>query len=225
MDADKKRQLIAEAVLKKIASVQVLGVGTGRMLNVFISHLSQAFRSGHLDLRYAIASSLETEKRLQAAGIPVQPFNQSDPVELYIDGADEVDALGYVLKGGGGALLREKILAHAAQEFWVLVEDKKMVKALGAFPLACEVLPWARSFVARSIFKLGARAVYRENFITDQGHCILDVHDWPLAPYHEKSQILQNIPGLLEHGLFVQEKPKQVFVSDGVTVDCRSFAL
>ena len=200
---------VAKAALEYIEDNVIVGVGTGSTVNYFINELATI--KHRIDA--CVASSVATEKRLRALGISVIDLNVADDVTIYIDGADEVDANRQMIKGGGGALTREKIIATVASQFVCIVESHKVVKSLGQFALAVEVLPIARSFVARELVKLGGDPQYRENFITDNGNCILDVFNLPLDVPCQLEDTINVIPGVVENGLFAKRLADRVLVS------------
>jgi ribose 5-phosphate isomerase A len=205
--ASEKKQA-AIAALEFIKSGMILGVGTGSTVNYFIEAL--ATQKNKIDV--VIASSLETENALKAAGIPVIALTAASHVDLYVDGADEVDPFKRMIKGGGGALLREKIIATVAETFVCIVDKKKCVKRLGDFPLPVEVIPMARSYVARELVKLGGAPVLRENFLTDNGNLILDVHHLDCTKGQALESELSQIVGLVESGLFAHRVADHVLV-------------
>ncbi len=170
------KQKAALAALSYLEPNQCLGVGTGSTVNYFIEALASV--KGRIEA--AVSSSEETSKRLKKIGIPVVDLNSVDKLSLYIDGADEFNAHKYLVKGGGGALTREKIIAEAAEKFICIVDISKKTEVLGRFPIPIEVIPMARGLVAREIVKLGGTPVYRAGFVTDNGNVILDVHHWEI---------------------------------------------
>ncbi|VEG13292.1 ribose-5-phosphate isomerase RpiA [Moraxella cuniculi] len=194
-----QKQAAAKAALSYIDDGIILGVGTGSTVNCLIDLLPQVRIKG------AIASSEITESRLKALGIEIFDLNQVGELDLYIDGADEIDAHGNMIKGGGGALTREKIVAAACRRFICMVDDSKVVSSLGKFPVAIEVLPQARSYVARQLVKLGGEPVYREGFVTDYGNVILDTYDLIIDNPAEFEQRLNNIVGVVCNGIFAAQ--------------------
>ncbi|CDZ76035.1 Ribose-5-phosphate isomerase A [Legionella massiliensis] len=205
----------AKAVLAYIEDDMVIGVGTGSTVNYFIDELAKI--KHRIDA--CVASSKATEARLQVAGIPVIDLNATSDLPIYIDGADEVNERYEMIKGGGGALTREKIVASVARQFICIVDESKVVKRLGAFPLAVEVLPIARSFVAREIVKLGGDPEYRDGFVTDNGNIILDVSNFEISAAISLEEKLKLIPGVVESGLFAKRLADKVIVGTegGVT--------
>ena len=200
----------AHAALAYIGDNLIIGVGTGSTVNYFIAELEKIRHR----IDACVASSNATEARLRAAGIPVIDLNVADDVAVYIDGADEVNGRCELIKGGGGALTREKIIASVAKQFICIVDETKVVQHLGAFPIAIEVIPMARSYVARELVKLGGDPVYRDGFVTDNGNIILDVHNMPLGCLPKTLEdTINTIPGVVENGIFGSRLADQVIVS------------
>lgn len=211
-DIGKRRA--AEAALAFVPEGEVIGVGTGSTTNYFIDGLA-----GMRDrIKGAVASSVATEKRLRAAGIELFDLNDVGTLPLYVDGADEATEHRQLIKGGGGALTREKIIAAASQTFVCIVDESKLVRRLGAFPLPVEVIPMARSYVARQIVALGGRPVYRQGFVTDNGNIILDVHGLDILEPIKLEQTLNNIAGVVTNGLFAARGADLLLIgnADGV---------
>ena len=194
---------------KKLSKNMILGIGTGSTVNFFIEELSRY--KNHF--KGAVSSSEASTKLLEACGIQVFGLNDVNELEFYIDGADEVAPNNFLIKGGGGAHTREKIVASASREFICIVDKSKMVQKLGAFPLPIEVIPESRSLVARKILSLGGTPVYRNNFITDQGNQILDVKDIDISNPEELEILINNIAGVVDNGIFAKNKPQVVLVS------------
>lgn len=194
-----QKQAAAKAALNHIDSGIILGVGTGSTVNCLIELLPQVRIKG------AVASSQVTEDQLRALGIEIFDLNQVGSLDLYIDGADEVDDKGNMIKGGGGALTREKIVAAASEQFICMVDDSKIVDRLGKFPVAIEVLPQARSYVARELVKLGGEPVYREGFVTDYGNVILDTYELIIDDPAAFEARLNNIVGVVCNGIFAAQ--------------------
>ena len=194
----------------KISKETVLGIGTGSTVNFFIEEL------GNLKHHFkgAVSSSNASSELLSNKGIEVFSLNDVNEVEFYIDGADEVTPENFLIKGGGGAHTREKIVAAASNEFICIIDKTKLVNKLGAFPLPVEVIPESRSMVARKITAMGGRPVYRNNFLTDQNNHILDVHDINISDPIKLEEILNNIPGVIDNGIFASNKPEIVLISD-----------
>lgn len=209
------KQKAAYAALDYIDDNIVLGVGTGSTVNFLIEQLVKV--KHRIDA--CVASSKATEARLKAIGMPVVDLNVAGELTLYIDGADEVTKHKEMIKGGGGALTREKILATASMQFLCIVDESKVVSRLGNFPVAVEVLPLARSFVAREIVKLGGDPVYREGFITDNDNIILDIYNLNINQPLELEKLIKIIPGVVENGLFAQRLADKVIIgnANGVT--------
>ncbi|MDP2752023.1 MAG: ribose-5-phosphate isomerase RpiA [Rhodocyclaceae bacterium] len=190
----------ADYVAAHLSMEGVLGVGTGSTANAFIEALAPL--KGRIGA--AVASSMATETRLKAIGIPVVDLNSAGDIELYVDGADEITRHLAMIKGGGGALTREKIVAACARTFVCIADETKLVEVLGQFPLPVEVIPMARSYVARQLVKMGGQPVLREGFLTDNGNIILDVRGLSLVdPSAMESQINQ-IVGVVTNGIFAR---------------------
>ena len=194
---------------KKLSQEMVLGIGTGSTVNFFIEEL-EAHRNY---FKGAVSSSEASSKLLEEKKIEVFSLNDVNEVAFYIDGADEVSPENFLIKGGGGAHTREKIVAAAAKEFICIVDQSKFVEALGSFPLPIEVIPESRSMVARKIVSLGGNPVYRDGFITDQGNQIIDVHDMEIKQPLELEAKLNSIPGVVDNGIFAFNKPELVLAS------------
>ncbi len=200
MDKEAQKRAAAKAALAYIEPGMILGVGTGSTANCFIEELKAV--KGKIEA--AVASSLETEKRLRALSIPICELNSVNELTLYVDGADEVNAAKQMIKGGGGALTREKIVAAVAKIFICLIDSSKQVDLLGTFPVAVEVIPMARSFVARELVKLGGDPVYRQGFVTDNGNVILDVFNLKLLEPISIEEKINNIVGVVTNGIFAR---------------------
>ena len=198
MSPEQLKQQAAEAALQYIEENTIVGVGTGSTVNHFIDAL--ASRKAEID--GAVSSSEASTERLKQHGIPVYDLNAVDNIPVYVDGADESDHGLNLIKGGGGALTREKIIAAVSEKFVCIADESKWVNVLGAFPLPVEVIPMARSYVAREIVKLGGDPVYREGFITDNGNIILDVHNMYIAEPKILESKLNAITGVVTNGLF-----------------------
>ena len=188
----------AKYVEERLEESTVIGVGTGSTANYFIECLAPFKNRIHS----TVASSEQTRKMLLALGIPVFDLNSVDEVTFYVDGADEANAQLHLIKGGGGALTREKIIAAVAKEFVCIADQSKYVPVLGSFPLPVEVIPMARSHVGRAIVLLGGDPVYREGFITDNGNQIIDIHNMDIVDPRELEQQLNQITGVVTNGLF-----------------------
>ncbi len=214
MSAEAKKTRAAEAALEYVQSGMIVGVGTGSTTNAFIDALARV--KGKID--GAVASSEVSAQRLAGHGIAVLDLNTTGTLSLYVDGADESNQYLQLIKGGGGALTREKIVAAASDKFVCIADDSKLVQVLGKFPLPVEVIPMARSYVARQLTKRGGRPVWREGFVTDNGNVILDVHDLNIADAAALEAELNNIAGVVTNGLFAL-RPADVLIlgtEDGV---------
>lgn len=195
---EQQKRLAAEAALEYIHDNTIVGVGTGSTVNYFIDALVKL--KGRIE--GTVASSNATAARLKAAGFPVFDLNTIDALPIYIDGADEVNAHLQMIKGGGGALTREKILAAAAKQFICIADESKKVSILGDFPFGVEVLPMARSHVGRELVKLGGEPAYRDGFVTDNGNIILDVYNLKLMEPIRMEQAINHISGVVCNGIF-----------------------
>lgn len=198
MTPEQGKQASAERALDFVQDNSVVGVGTGSTVAYFIQGL------GRMKSRIegAVSSSEQSTKLLKELGIPVFDLNATGPLDLYVDGADECDTHNRLIKGGGAALTREKIIAAASKQFVCIIDPSKLVPLLGKFPVPVEVIPMARSHVAREIVKLGGQPIWRENVVTDNGNWILDVHNWQITdPVLLESQLNQ-IVGVVCNGLF-----------------------
>jgi len=203
------KKMVAEAALDYIKPGDIIGVGTGSTVNCFIDALAKI--KGKVE--GAVSSSTETEKRLRALNIPIVDCNFVRELAVYIDGADEFNAHKYLIKGGGGALTREKIVAAISKKFVCIVDESKKVDVLGKFPLPIEVIPMARSYVAREVTKLGGDPVYRTGFITDNGNVILDVHNLDLMNPVKMESEINNIVGVVSNGLFAKRHSDIILVA------------
>ncbi len=191
---------VAEAVLDYIKTDSIIGIGSGSTINHFITALATIKHK----IEGVVAASIETEKLLKQFNIPVLDLNSIGELALYIDGADEANSQLQLIKGGGGALTREKIIASASRNFICIVDESKYVSMLGQKSLPLEVIPMARSYVARELVKLGGFPIYREKFITDNGNIILDSQHWDFTNPIKLERLLNNIPGVVSNGLFAQ---------------------
>ena len=212
--SQEKKQRAARAALEFIEDDMVVGVGTGSTVNCFIEELARI--KHRIDA--AVASSVATETLLRQHGIPLVDLNGVRELALYVDGADEATRHLHLIKGGGGALTREKITAAVSDRFVCIVDDTKLVDVPGAFPLPVEVIPMARSHVAREIVKLGGQPVLREGFTTDNGNVILDVHNLSILNPVELEQHLNQITGVVTNGLFAQRRADLLLVADAQQV-------
>jgi ribose 5-phosphate isomerase A len=208
--AEKKRRA-AEAAVPYIESGMVLGIGTGSTVNQLI----EVLKDRKIQLSGAVSSSRQTSEKLRAAGIEELDLNTSGDLLLYIDGADEATADGVLIKGGGAALTREKVVAAAARRFICIIDDSKLVPVLGAFPLPVEVIPMARSYVARQLVKLGGQPVWREGVVTDNGNPILDVHNLKIADPKAFESTVNQIAGVVTVGLFAHRRADILIVASG----------
>ncbi|MEQ3725654.1 ribose-5-phosphate isomerase RpiA [Alcanivorax sp.] len=215
MDQDALKKQVAEAALRFVPEGEIIGVGTGSTANFFIDGLASLKDR----IKGAVASSDATAERLKQHGIEVVSLNDVGTLSVYVDGADEVNGHREMIKGGGGALTREKIVAAAAREFVCIVDASKQVKRLGAFPLPVEVIPMARSYVARKLVALGGQPEYREGFVTDNGNIILDVHNLDITNPIELETTLNNIVGAVTNGLFAKRPADVVLVGENGSVN------
>lgn len=210
LSADALKRAAAQAALAYVREDEILGVGTGSTANHFIDGLKDIRHK----VRAAVASSEATRQRLQAIGIEVVDLNQVDRISIYVDGADEINPALEMIKGGGGALTREKIVAALAEQFICIADDSKWVQQLGAFPLPIEVIPMARSLIARELVKLGGSPVYRNGFVTDNGNVILDTYGLDISRAVELETRLNNLVGVVTNGLFAR-RPADVLLLSG----------
>ncbi len=207
MSQNEKKQRVAEAALQYIEDDMIVGVGTGSTVNFFIENLALIKHR----IEGTVASSVASEDLLKAHHIPIVSLNSVIELPVYIDGADEATKHLQLIKGGGGALTREKIIVAASNKFVCIVDDSKLVDVLGKFPLPVEVVPMAQSYVAREIVKLGGQPILREGFITDNGNIILDVYNLSILQPSELEQSLNNITGVVTNGLFAR-RPADVLL-------------
>jgi len=198
MNQDDKKKAVAQAAVRYVEQDSIIGVGTGSTVNYFIEALAPIKNN----IIGAVSSSDASTERLKALGIEVFDLNSVDQLSVYVDGADEITEHRHMIKGGGAALTREKIVAAVAQKFVCIIDDTKNVGVLGTFPLPVEVIPMARSYVAREIVKLGGDPVYRQGVVTDNGNVILDVHNLKILNPVELERQLNNIVGVVTNGLF-----------------------
>lgn len=216
MTQDEQKRAVAVAALASVAADEILGVGTGSTVNFFIDELAAQGPS----IRAAVSSSNASTERLRGHGIEVIDLNQVDAIATYVDGADECDPNRCLIKGGGGALTREKILAEASREFVCIVDQSKLVDCLGDFPLPIEVIPMASRAIARTVATLGGEAQLRPDFITDNGNQILDVRGLKINEPLALERELNEVPGIVTVGLFARRPADRVLVggADGVSV-------
>ena len=204
-----KKRRAAEAAVGYIESGMVLGVGTGSTVNQLIEVLKER----KIQLSGAVSSSRQTSEKLRAAGFEELELNTSGDLNLYIDGADEATADGALIKGGGAALTREKVVAAASKRFICIIDDSKLVPELGAFPLPVEVIPMARSYVARQLVKLGGQPVWREGVLTDNGNPILDVHHLRITDPKTLESAINQIAGVVTVGLFARRRADVLIIA------------
>jgi len=214
LDAKEKKRLSAEAALAYVEDGMVLGIGTGSTVNQFIDALKQR----KILLQGAVSSSKATSELLRSAGIPELELNSAGDLPLYVDGADEATAQGALIKGGGAALTREKVVAAASKRFVCIIDDSKLVKVLGKFPLPVEVIPMARSYVARTLVALGGQPIWRQGVVTDNGNVILDVHNLNLIDPKAFETSVNQIAGVVTVGLFAHRGADELLIGgdDGV---------
>ena len=210
MTPEQAKQLVAEAAIEYIEWDWVIGVGTGSTANLFIDELAKI--KGQID--GAVASSEASAERLRGHGIRVMELDQVSSLPIYVDGADESTKHLHLIKGGGAALTREKIVAAASEKFVCIADDSKLVDTLGAFPLPVEVIPMAKSYIARQIVKLGGNPLLREGVITDNGNVIIDVHDLKIDNPVELERQLNQLAGVVTNGLFAA-RPADVLLLGG----------
>ena len=210
MDAKEKKRSAARASLEFVEPGVVLGVGTGSTVNELIDLLPTV--ADRIDK--VISSSRESTTLLEQKGFEVSTLNEVGDVDIYIDGADEATKRLHLIKGGGGALTREKVIANAARRFVCIVDETKLVGMLGEFPLPLEVLPMAQAFVARKLVKLRTQPIWREGFVTDNGNHILDVHDMHIGNPLEMETRLNQIPGIITVGLFAHRPADILLIAD-----------
>lgn len=215
MTQDEMKQAVAKAAIEYVEAGTIVGVGTGSTANFFIDELAKIKHK----IEGTVASSEASAERLREHGIEVFDLNSVSEIAVYVDGADESNKFLHLVKGGGGALTREKIVAAASKKFVCIADESKLVDVMGKFPLPIEVIPMARSLVAREIIKqIGGEPVLREGFTTDNGNIILDVHNLEIMEPTKTEQILNNITGVVTNGLFAI-KPADVLLlgtPDGV---------
>lgn len=210
MDQDEKKINAAKASLDFIRDGTTLGIGTGSTVN----HLIELLPDIRNRIEAMVSSSMATTERLEKLGFEVSMLNAVGDVDVYIDGADEATKHLQLIKGGGGALTREKILAGASRKFICIIDDSKQVGMLGSFPLPIEVIPMAQSFVARKMVKMRGQPVWRENFVTDNGNHVLDVHNLSISNPLEMETRINQIPGVVTVGLFAHRAADVLIVGD-----------
>ncbi|MCK5720382.1 MAG: ribose-5-phosphate isomerase RpiA [Thiomargarita sp.] len=202
MTPDEKKQQVAKAALEYVVEDTIIGVGTGSTANYFVDALATMKHK----IKGTVASSEATAERIRSHNIPVLDLNSVDEISVYIDGADESNKYLHLIKGGGGALTREKIVAAVSKSFVCIADDSKLVDILGQFPLPVEVIPMARSYVARELVKLGGKPIWREGFVTDNGNIILDVHNLQIVEPVKLETQLNAIIGVVTNGLFAARR-------------------
>jgi ribose 5-phosphate isomerase A len=210
MSQGEMKQKAAKAALEFVETGEIIGVGTGSTVNYFIDYLAEIKHK----VEGAVSSSEASSDRLRSHGIPVLNLNDTGTLSIYVDGADESNKHLHLIKGGGGALTREKIIASASKRFICIADDSKLVDVMGKFPLPIEVIPMARSYVAREITKLGGTPVWRDQFITDNGNEILDIHNLEIVNPVELENDLNQITGVVTVGLFAK-RPADVLILGG----------
>ncbi len=201
MTQDEQKRAAAQAAIQYVPIGAVIGVGTGSTANYFVDELAKIKHK----IKGAVASSEATAQRLHKHGIDVLDLNTITDLPVYVDGADEITKHLHMIKGGGGALTREKIVAAVARKFICITDQSKLVNILGAFPLPVEVIPMARSYVAREITLLGGHPALRQGFITDNGNAILDIHGLQILNPVELETTLNHITGVVTNGLFARK--------------------
>ena len=208
MSLEAGKKLAAEAAMEFVEAGEIIGVGTGSTVNYFIDFLAGV--KGKID--GAVSSSVVSTERMQAHGIKVYDLNEVNGMSIYVDGADESTRNLHLIKGGGGALTREKIVAAVSKQFVCIVDESKIVDVLGAFPLPIEVIPMACDHVARELLKLGGDPRLRQDFTTDNGNIILDVYQLEISAPEELEQHINNITGVVCNGLFAVRPANQLLI-------------
>ncbi len=209
MNQNEKKIKVAEEALQYIESGCILGVGSGTTVNCFIEQLSKI--KSKIDA--VVSASESSSKLLMSKNIRVISLKEAGRIPIYIDGADESNSLKQLIKGGGGALTREKILAQSSDRFVCMIDDSKFVSKLGSFPLPIEVIDVASSILALELIKLGGRPVLRESFITDNGNIILDVHNLNITEPIKLEKSINNLPGVVTNGLFAIRPADDLLIS------------
>ncbi len=208
MTQDELKKAAAWAALEFVEENTIVGVGTGSTVNHFIDALGSIKDT----ITGAVSSSDASTEKLKALGIEVFELNDVASLDVYVDGADEINAKNEMIKGGGAALTREKIVAAVAKQFVCIVDDTKLVDTMGEFPLPVEVIPMARSYVARELLKLGGDPVYRQGVVTDNGNVILDVHNLKITDAKQLEQTINQIVGVVTNGLFAERGADKVII-------------
>ena len=219
MTQDELKQQVAAAALTQVPQGEIIGVGTGSTVNFFIDALAGIKHQ----IKGAVSSSERSTERMRAHGITVYDLNEVAQLSVYVDGADEIDASGAMIKGGGGALTREKIIAEAAERFICIVDQSKLVPVLGQFPLPVEVVPMARELVARRLRAMGGDPRERSDYMTDNGNLILDVHGLEIAQPREFETRVNQIPGVVTVGLFALRAANVALIGTAEGVQRRDF--
>ena len=214
MTQDELKQAVARDAIVHVVDDAWIGVGSGSTANFFIDELAKVRHR----IKGAVASSVKTAERLKSHGIPVDELNNVGPLPVYVDGADEVTEHGAMIKGGGGALTREKIVAGASRQFVCIVDGSKLVPVLGTFPLPVEVIPMARSYVARQLAKLGGQPEWRMGFTTDNGNLVLDVRGLSIVDPVTLESAINQIPGVVTVGLFARRGADVILIGDDAGV-------
>ena len=209
MDQDDKKNLVAEAALDYIQSGDILGIGSGSTVNKFINLLGSVKNK----IEACVSSSQKSTELLHKMKIPVIDLKECDMIPLYIDGADEANSQKELIKGGGGALTREKILAQSSEKFICIIDESKVVDKLGKFPLPIEVIQLAQSKISLEMIKIGGRPVYRNQFITDNGHIIIDVHDLDINEPMALEKKINHMPGVITNGIFSIRSADEILIA------------
>ena len=209
MDQDDKKKLVAEAALDYIQSGDILGIGSGSTVNKFINLLGSVKNK----IEACVSSSQKSTELLHKMKIPVIDLKECDRIPLYIDGADEANSHKELIKGGGGALTREKILAQSSEKFICIIDESKVVDKLGKFPLPIEVIQLAQSKISLEMIKIGGRPVYRNQFITDNGHIIIDVHDLDIKEPMALEKKINHMPGVITNGIFSIRSADEILIA------------
>ena len=209
MDQDDKKNLVAEAALDYIQSGDILGIGSGSTVNKFINLLGSVKNK----IEACVSSSQKSTELLHKMKIPVIDLKECDKIPLYIDGADEANSHKELIKGGGGALTREKILAQSSEKFICIIDESKVVDKLGKFPLPIEVIQLAQSKISLEMIKIGGRPVYRNQFITDNGHIIIDVHDLDINEPMVLEKKINHMPGVITNGIFSIRSADEILIA------------
>jgi ribose 5-phosphate isomerase A len=210
MTKDEEKRLAARTAMRYVAGCRIVGVGTGST----VAHFIDALAEKKSEIAGAVSSSEQSTRLLKERGITVLDLNDVDAIPVYVDGADECDSGKHLIKGGGGALTREKIIAAVSKTFVCIIDAAKRVDMLGRFPLPIEVIPMARSYVSREIVRRGGRPAWREGIVTDNGNSIIDVHGWQIADPVEMERDLDQIAGVVTVGLFALRPADIVLIGD-----------